>query len=627
MRLYRTSALQVVAVTTLLFAVISIAAAPSEPVYAVDLTRYFPTPDAERAAREPLFAAVKAFGARHPNSDRDLDDYLRAAAQLQISLERHEEYWHLKAAIDTADSEARQADDDTTVQLSQLSTLIDATLQRVASSKQFADSAKHRVISRPVISRYGFLIEQARRKADHTLPADQQLILDRLSVPTLSALFDLYQQTINTTPFGTLSTPAGERDIWAHRRALTSSPDRAIRQRESEGLLRGFNSRAATYAGILLEIVRERERIAQLTHFDDAPSAAYFKRFQTPREVKSLLASVERHADLCKAYQTLLAEHISAATGVSAVRSWDLAAPLGGFTAPQFGIDQVRTMALQALAPLGAEYQTSLSAMLDPRNGRADIAAGTPTRYRSGFSVAVPGIDSALYVGDFQGSLRDANTVVHEGGHAVHGQLLNEHVSSPLYANGPNWLSEAFAILNELLLYDHLYRTSIDPHARTYYLAKLIDDIAIQIFTSAQEGSLEQAIYEGVAAGRVNNAADLDALTATIWNRYEIWSEHEPDRKHLWMTKQLMFEDPLYLVNYLYAGLLATKMYAMAGADAADFSRRYLPLLKDGYYAQPEVLLRNFFGHPQPLDQLVDQDMTLLKSKIDELAVLYRQLE
>jgi len=58
------------------------------------------------------------------------------------------------------------------------------------------------------------------------------------------------------------------------------------------------------------------------------------------------------------------------------------------------------------------------------------------------------------------------------------------------------------------------------------------------------------------------------------------------------MTKQLMFEDPLYLVNYLYAGLFATKAYAMIREDAPGFRQRYLAYLKGGFDAPPDVLNR-----------------------------------
>jgi oligoendopeptidase F len=213
--------------------------------------------------------------------------------------------------------------------------------------------------------------------------------------------------------------------------------------------------------------------------------------------------------------------------------------------------------------------------------------------------------------------------IVHEGGHAVHGQFRNEHVSSPFYADGPNWLGEGIAILNELLLYDHLATATQSPSGRAYFLEALIDNISFQIFNSAEEAMLEQGVYDGVVAGRLRNASDLDALTTTTLTTYDIWASRETDRQHLWMTKQLMFEDSLYLVNYLYAGLFATKTYAMLKSGDLAFRGRYLALLKEGYNAPPATLMRRLFGRDISIDQLVDDDIDVFSAKVAELAALY----
>jgi oligoendopeptidase F len=276
------------------------------------------------------------------------------------------------------------------------------------------------------------------------------------------------------------------------------------------------------------------------------------------------------------------------------------------------------------LDAIGPGYAQEFRALLDPVNRRADIAQGATNRYSGGFSVEVPGVPSALFVGNFRGNLNDARVIVHEGGHAVHGQLRLRHVVSPLYAEGPNWMGAGIAILNELLLYDFLSSSSNqNASTRAYFLQALVDDMSFQIFTSAEEATLEQAIYEGVAAGLVRNAADLDAVTQATLGTYDIWLVGEPLRKHLSMTKQLMFEDSLYLVNYLYAGLFATKAYAMIKTEEPAFRRRYLDYLKAGFDAPPQVLMRRPFGRDIAIAQLVTDDMQMYKANVAELSALY----
>ena len=186
---------------------------------------------------------------------------------------------------------------------------------------------------------------------------------------------------------------------------------------------------------------------------------------------------------------------------------------------------------------------------------------------------------------------------------------------------------EAIATLNEFLLYDHLYQKSVDPKAQAFYLEALIDDITFQLFGSAQEATLEQSIYDGVIDGHIKNAADLDALTLSIWTKYDIWPALEPQLAHTWITKKLMVQDPLYLVNYLYAGLLATKMFDMLKQDPASFQRHYAALLREGFHAPPEELLRGLFGRDLTQQQLVDDGMNILQQRISSLAAIYKKLE
>jgi oligoendopeptidase F len=354
----------------------------------------------------------------------------------------------------------------------------------------------------------------------------------------------------------------------------------------------------------------------------------YFGRNLDRTQVTDALAAIETHVDLFKSYERLRSRHIAAMTGIAEARSWDLFLPSPGFITPRMTLDQTRAAALAALAPLGPDYVAHFRELLDPANRRMDVSAETGKRTNGGFSVRAPGVPAGLFVESYrQGFLGESRVIIHEGGHAIHGQLMSESGVSPFYSRGPNWMFEAIAALNEFLLYDHLYQKSADPKAQAFYLEALISDITFQLFGSAQEATLEQSIYDGVIAGQINNAADLDALTLSIWSKYEIRPTLEPQLAHTWITKNLMVQDPLYLVNYLYAGLLATKMLDMVKHDPVAFQRRYGELLRGGFYAPPEELLRSFFGRDVSQQQLVDDGMNILQQRVSSLAEIYKKIE
>jgi oligoendopeptidase F len=130
-----------------------------------------------------------------------------------------------------------------------------------------------------------------------------------------------------------------------------------------------------------------------------------------------------------------------------------------------------------------------------------------------------------------------------------------------------------------------------------------------------------------VIAGKIRNAADFDALTLSIWSKYEIWPPLEPQLAHTWSTKKLLVQDPLYLVNYLYAGLLATKMFDMLKQDPASFRKHYTALLREGFHTAPDGLLRSFFGRDLSQRQLVEDGMNILQQRVSSLAEVYKKIE
>ena len=596
--------------------------APSQP-YSIDQTRYFATPEVEKAERKQRVEEASAFPSIAPEDPKALYDYLQRADVLHAQLLRHGAYLHLRVSQDIddqADAEAADQIDDADGQV----LANGAVALHALGAEAFSKAAS----VNPALNRYAYLPALAERAFEHRLPADQQGILEALARPEASNLWALYQKTLRSTPFAKIATTDGELDASKDGAVLSLNPDRAIRQAAWQARWDGYVSRADIYSTILLGVVRLNDRTAKLEHFPDAPSQVYLSRNLDRSRVTEALTAIESHAELFKTYQRLRASHIAAFTSIADVHSWDLSLPAPGFTVPRRTLDQSRTTVLSALAPLGPNYVEHFRQLLDPANGRMDIASAQGKRSNGGFSIGAPGVPSGLFVESYgPGLINDTRVIIHEGGHAIHRQLMTDAGIPSFYTEGPNWMFEAFAILNEFLLYDHFYQTSTDLKARAYYLEWLLGDITFTLFGSAEEALLEQSIYDGVAAGRIRDTADFDALTLSIWGKYEIWPTSEPQLARSWILKRLMVQDPLYQVNYLYAGLLATKMFDMVKHDPTAFQKRYLELLRNGFYAPPEQLLSKFFGRELSQPRLVDDSMNILQRRIQSLAELYKKLD
>jgi oligoendopeptidase F len=592
------------------------------PDYRIDETRYFQNAAAERDDRRQLTAEAQALSAAAPDRPEALEAYLQHAETLLARCDRHRAYLHLLASRDIGDHAAREAYEEIGRAWDQV-TLTTRNALRDLGEPAFAKAAA----ARPSLQRYGYVLAQSQRGLEHKLAPQQVLLVDELADPAASSYWTLYQQTRRATVFGTIHTPAGERNVDTDAGTLATDADRQIRRQAWEKHWDGYTSQGRIYAELLLSVVRLIDRVARLEHYPDGPTGAYAARALDRAQVDESLAAVRRHLDLFKRVQRLRDSAIADAYGMPEVQPWDRDLPQPGFTPPRFDWSRVREILPQALAPLGTDYVRRFEALLDPSMRRLDIAPVAGHRVSDGFSVNAPGLPSGLFLSTYDGSLDNLRAIIHEGGHAMQGQVISDQGVSPLYTQGPKWLNEAVAICNELLLHDYLQAHASDPRAKAYYLQALVDDMAFQIFTSAEETSLEQAIYDGVAAGRIQRAEDLDALTFGIVSQYEASAAPAPQLAHIWMTKRLMYQDPLYLVNYLYAGVLATKMYAQIKHDPAAFSARYESFLRSGFNAPPETLLRQLLGEDMDIKAWVEDDMLVLQERTDELARLHEQLK
>jgi len=583
---------------------------------------YFASPAQEATDRAQLATDIAALPVLDAPTPRALLDYLHRSELLLAHAQRHGAWLHLQTARDIDDQAAAQASSDVGTGRETLVARVRQTLRKLGK-----DEFEHHVAALPELGRYRWLFEGATRNLPHELPEGEQKVVDDLSDQASTAYWNIYQKTRRATAYGKVQGSHGELDAGKDADALATDPDRNVRQRAWLQRQQALAVQGETYASILVGIVGINDHTARLQHFADAPEAIYFARMFDRADVDATARAVQAQASALLDYQRLRAAHIGHQLGLETVHSWDLAVPLAGFTPPAFDYEELRRVIPLALAPLGRDYTEHFRELLDPANQRTDLATAEGNRVNDAFSIEAPGVPTGLFLGQWKPTLKAASVVAHEGGHALHSQLMNEHGVSPFYNHGTSWMQEGVAILNEMLFYEYLYRHADSPAAKAYYLQAQLDEMTFEIFTSAEEAQLEAGIYDGVVAGKIHGASDMDKLTLEITRRFEIWPSVDPELSHAWIGKRLMFEDPLYLANYLYAGLWATKMFDMATRDPADFQKRYAALMAEGFDASPKVLLQHFFGRDLTPDQLVGDASGVVQRKTVTLRALYRQLD
>jgi len=127
-----------------------------------------------------------------------------------------------------------------------------------------------------------------------------------------------------------------------------------------------------------------------------------------------------------------------------------------------------------------------------------------------------------------------------------------------------------------------------------------------------------------VASGKVLRADDLEAMTQRTASRFSVWFGPGGEKKLAWLQPNQFFTRPLYRVNYVYSKLLALQYFDLLHRDPDEFPRRYKALLRNGYDAPPDALLRQFVGVSLADPALIASATKVLESWLGELERLYK---
>ena len=604
-----------------------------KPIPDDDVTRYrldfeklfFRSPIAERESYAELQGMLSRFKAFEGHCTRSGDTLFTVLALYDSILVRqalHDAYLYMRNAVNTDDIESAHRETALLAEVAEHTQFLQHELMQVSS-----DELSRFLRENPGLLPYKYEIACAGRDRSYTLPKEEEERLHRLSPVITGWQNEWYQQLLGRIPFSTIATPDGRSlNVWTDRGTIANHPDRKIREDGFRSRYRDLSKDRDLFALLLKDQVLARNAYAQAHHYADFPDESYHARYLRVAEVKQLIQQVESHAHIYKQFETIRREHVQRTSRIADVQYWDITSGGGGSNMPRFDIHQATDIILQTIRPFGSDYRSEMADLLHPESGRLDIVPGGH-RLSGGGGVGFPGIPNVFYSHGFEGYYKDVSVLIHEAGHVVHFQLMGKNHVKAVYGNGPQYLSESFSIFNELLLADRLYHAETDPAKKAFYLEQFLDVKGLEVFKAARDAHLEQAIYDAVEGGTMHTAEDLDSLTLGILSTYSIWPSLYPDEmKNTWITLRLVYEDPFYLVNYLYGGLLSLKYYEMYVNHPKTFLQGYLSLMRNGYTDEPAVLLKRFLHIDMNDPHLLKDAMALLEARSGELRSLYATL-
>ena len=580
--------------------------------YRWDTTRLFENDEAfSRALSEAkdLEEEYEIWEPKAMSSGAGLLGYLRFDDDATLELERLFNYV------------SRRADEDTRVgKYQDLKAQLRALIARVgAASAWFApkllalsdETLDGWYADTPGLNLYRRAIDRLRALKDHVLAPSEEALLAQASEMAAQpeAIFSMLNDA--DMSFEDAVDSKGHSHAVTHGSyfPLMQSGDRSLRESAYHSIYGAYGRIKNTSAALLGSQTKQLQFFAHARRYVDTLEAALAPTEVPVSVYQGLIDAVHKNVSALHRYMELRRRVL----GLDTLRYWDLYVPLTKEDDRRYSFDEACDLMLRALAPLGEDYLGVVRRAIDER--WYDVYE-TPGKASGAYSSGGRGLTPLILL-NYQGTLDDIFTLVHETGHSLHTHLASE-TQPGRYAQYEMFVAEVASTTNECLLLRYLLDNAQDTAERAHLLNHLCEQFRGTLFRQTLFAEFERDVNEASARGEGMGADALSERYAQLNELYYGSAVTLDDEiAHEWeRIPHFYYNYYVYVYATSFAAAVALSKRILTGdATARD---RYLAFLSGGSSKPPIELLAGA-GVDMASGAVVDEALGTFSQTVDEL--------
>lgn len=445
----------------------------------------------------------------------------------------------------------------------------------------------------PALAEWTIPLKKLRRLKPHTLSAAEERLL-ALGSTAMAGHSETFSQLTNVDmKFGTVRDDKG-REVELTQSSFSSllvQRNSAVRREAFEKFYAEFDDHKFTLASTLASSVRADVFSARARNYPSAREAALFRDDVPVSVYDSLIASVRRNLPALHRYYELRKRLL----GLDEIHHYDTYVPIVDGVETHYTWDQAVDMVIEALAPLGTEYTTTLEHGL--REGRWCDRYENKGKRSGAFSYGTYTSPPYIMMNYKEDVFSDVFTLAHEAGHSMHTWHSTRAQSYQNY-HYPIFLAEVASTFNEELLLHHLLGKTDDPKMRAYLISRQIDDFRGTLFRQTMFAEFEKLTHEAEEAGEALTLDTMRSIYRGLLDAYFGPDFAIDDCLSLECLRIPHFYSAFYVYKYA-TGLSAAVALSDQVLKTGD-ATRYIGFLKSG-------------GSKFPIDTLVDAGVDMRK--------------
>lgn len=582
--------------------------------YQWDLSTVFATDDAweaELANLDSDLENAKAYKGHLTASSNDLLAITESYLALSRRLEKLYVYASMKNDQDTTVAKYQEYQAKATAiyaKFSEIFAFYEPELMQL-SKEAFEDF----VAEIPALSAYAHFFEQLFKRQPHVLSqAEEELLAGAQEIfGAAGETFGLLDNADIIFPI--VLDDEGKEIQLTHGNfiSLLESKNRDVRKEAYQALYATYEQFQHTYAKTLQTNVKVHNYEARVHHFKSAREAALSANFIPESVYDTLIETVNANLPLLHRYVELRKKILK----LDDLKMYDIHTPLSEMDM-SFTYEEALAKAEDVLAVFGKEYSERVHRAFTERWIDVHVNKGKRSGAYSGGSYDT----NAFMLLNWQDTLDNLFTLVHETGHSLHSTFTREN-QPYVYGDYSIFLAEIASTTNENILTETLLKEVDDDKARFAILNHYLDGFKSTIFRQAQFAEFEDIIHKADQAGEVLTSDYLNQLYADLNEKYYGLSKADnPEIQYEWARIPHFYYNYYvyqYATGFAAASYLADKVVHGTQADID----RYLDYLKAGNSDYPLNVIKKA-GVDMTTSAYLDAAFRIFEERLDELEAL-----
>jgi oligoendopeptidase F len=440
------------------------------------------------------------------------------------------------------------------------------------------DDKAQKLIESDELKQYKHYLETSRRYKDHVLSEEEEQVLSAKNVTGRSAWNRYFDETMGAARFELDGEELTQQEVLSK----LHEPDRDLRERAHASLTETFEDHSRTLTFIFNTLLADKHTNDKLRGYDSWISSRNLANEIDDETVDVLVNSVTDSYDLVHRFYDLKRSLL----GYDELYDYDRYAPMLE-SKKKISWDEAREMVMNSYSDFHPKMGTVTGKFFD--NNWIDAGMKPGKRGGAYSASTVPSVHPYVFM-NFDGKIRDVQTLAHELGHGVHQYLSRQQ--GVLQADTPLTTAETASVFGEMLVFQKLMGKLEDPEEKLALLIGKIDDTIATVFRQVSMNRFEDAIHTHRREKGELTTQDFSALwretqqavygdSVTLTEEYNLWWSYIPHFLHT----------PGYVYAYAFGELLVLALYQQYRRSNNGFSDKYIEMLRAGGSDWPENIV------------------------------------